>query len=135
MIVLAFVDTNVVVYALGLDTAHRDKAKGLLAAGVVVSAQVINETVSVLAGKQRFTLTEAYEVAASLLDLCEVVPVDSKTIREAIRLSGRYALSHWDALIVAAALLAGCDVLYSEDMQNGQVFEGKLKVDNPFITL
>ena len=64
-----------------------------------------------------------------------MVPVDSKTIREAIRLSGRYALSHWDALIVAAALLAGCDVLYSEDMQNGQVFEGKLKVDNPFITL
>jgi hypothetical protein len=55
--------------------------------------------------------------------MCEVVSVTEDTIREAIRLVARYQLSHWDSLIVAAALLANCETLYSEDMQHGQVFE------------
>ncbi len=55
------------------------------------------------------------------------------TIREAIRLARRYKLSHWDSLIVAAALLAGCEKLYSQDMQHGQVFDEQLKVINPFL--
>lgn len=78
-------------------------------------------------------MLEAYEMAQSLLDLCEVVPVDKETISEAMRLATHYSLSHWDALIVAAALLAGCDTLYSEDMQHGQVFEGRLTIINPFL--
>ena len=45
----------------------------------------------------------------------------------------RYALSHWDSLIVAAAPLAKCDTLYSEDMQHGQIFDGRLTVVNPFL--
>lgn len=63
----------------------------------------------------------------SLVELCEVAPVDASTIRDAIRLVRRYKLSHWDSLIVAAALLAGCEKLYSQDMQNGQVFDEQLK--------
>ncbi|WP_051961965.1 PIN domain-containing protein [Methylobacter sp. BBA5.1] len=115
----AFVDTNVVVYALGVDTDRRETAIKLLAEGVLVSAQVINETVSVLLGKQKFSREDAYEVAQSLLDLCEVLPVDTETIRAAMHLAAHYSLPHWDALIVASALLAGCDTLYSEDMQHG----------------
>jgi len=101
--------------------------------GVIVSSQVINETVSVLTRKQGANLVAAHEVAESLLELCEVVPVDERTIREAIRLVRRYKLSHWDSLIVAAALLAGCEKLYSQDMQHGQVFDEQLKVINPFL--
>lgn len=41
-------------------------------------------------------------------------------------------ISYWDALIVAAALLSGCDTLYSEDFQHGRVFEDRLTVVNPF---
>jgi predicted nucleic acid-binding protein len=48
----------------------------------------------------------------------EVVPVTADTIREAVRLAARYQLSHWDSLIVAAALLAECETLYSEDLQH-----------------
>jgi len=44
----------------------------------------------------------------------------------------RYHLSHWDALIIASAIHAGCDTVYSEDMQHGQVFDGRLTVVNPF---
>ena len=50
-------------------------------------------------------LAEAHDVASSLLDLCEVVPVCAQSVREAMRLAARYQLSHWDSVIVAAATL------------------------------
>jgi predicted nucleic acid-binding protein len=133
MSVLEFADTNIVVYAVGQDSDKRTKARQILAQGVIVSSQVINETVSVLTPKQGANLVAAHEVAESLLELCEVAPVDESTIREAIRLVRRYRLSHWDSLIVVAALLAGCEKLYSQDMQHGQVFDEQLKVINPFL--
>jgi predicted nucleic acid-binding protein len=128
-----FADTNIVVYAVGQDSEERTKARRILEDGLVISAQVINETVSVLTRKQGVALAVAHEIAESLLDLCEVVPVDEATIREAIRLVRRYGLSHWDSLIVAAALLAGWPRLYSQDMQHGQVINGRLTVVNPFL--
>jgi predicted nucleic acid-binding protein len=133
MSVLEFADTNIVVYAVGQDSDKRTKARQILAQGVIVSSQVINETVSVLTPKQGANLVAAHEVAESLLELCEVAPVDESTIREAIRLVRRYRLSHWDSLIVVAALLAGCEKLYSQDMLHGQVFDEQLKVINPFL--
>ena len=132
MSALEFADTNIVVYAVGQDSDKHTMARQILAEGVTVSSQVINETVNVLIRKQSVNIVVAHEVAESLLDLCEVTPVDESTIREAIRLVRRYKLSHWDSLIVAAALLAGCETLYSQDMQHGQVFDEQLKVVNPF---
>jgi len=67
------------------------------------------------------------------MEVSEVEAVTINTIREAIRLSQQHLLSHWDALIVAAALLANCTVLYSEDMQHGYMFDGVLQVVNPFL--
>ncbi len=133
MTALEFADTNIVVYAVGQDSDKRTKARQILAQGVMVSSQVINETVSVLTRKQGANITAAHEVAESLLELCEVIPVDENTIREAIRLVRRYKLSHWDSLIVAAALLTGCEKLYSQDMQHGQIFDEQLEVINPFL--
>nr|WP_306298251.1 PIN domain-containing protein [Crenothrix polyspora] len=98
----------------------------------VISTQVINETISVLTKKHKFLLSEAHEISESLLDLCEVVAVDESTLRKAIDLARRYSLSHWDSLIVAAALIANCEILYSEDMQHGQIFDNQLTVVNPF---
>jgi predicted nucleic acid-binding protein len=54
-------------------------------------------------------------------------------VRKAIDLAKRYSLSHWDSLIVAAALMADCRTLYSEDMQHGLVFDKQLAVVNPFL--
>jgi len=133
MSVLEFADTNIVVYAVGRHSAQRTQAMAILAESVTVSSQVINETVNVLARKQNVDLGIAHEVAENLLEICQVVAVDSQTIRKAISLVRRYQLSHWDSLIVAAALLSGCGTLYSQNMQHGQVFERQLKVVNPFI--
>jgi predicted nucleic acid-binding protein len=129
----AFVDTNVVVYALGRDNDKRSKARQILEATPIASSQVINETVAVLTGKQRFTREEAYGVAEAFMKLVAVAPVTITTVRDAMALGLRYGLSHWDALIVAAALHTGCDTLYSQDMQHGQVFDDRLTVVNPFV--
>ena len=129
----AFADTNIVIYAEGSDAGKAQRATAILESGPVISAQVINEAVSALTRKYGFTLPEAHELALSLLDLCEVVPVTADTIREAVRLAVRYQLSHWDSLIVAAALLADCETLYSEDLQHRQVFDDRLTVINPFV--
>lgn len=61
-----------------------------------------------------------------------MVAVTSQVVETAIQIGERYQCSHWDALVVAAALLTSCDTLYSEDLQNGQVFEGRLTIKNPF---
>lgn len=130
----AFADTNIAIYAEGSDTHKAERATAILESSPVISTQVVNETISALTRKYGFTLAEAHEVAASLLELCEVVPVTVETIREAIRLTALYQLSHWDSLIVAAALLADCEILYSEDLQHQQLFERRLRVVNPFAT-
>ena len=59
--------------------------------------------------------------------------IDELLVRAAWLLSDRHGVSHWDGLIVAAAQRARCDVRYSEDMQSGRVFDGTLRVVNPFI--
>lgn len=128
----SFVDTNVAVYALGRDSDKKARAKQILDDAPIASSQVINEAISVLMGKQRFAREEAYEVADAVMKLVAVAPVTENTVRDAMTVSLRYGLSHWDSLIVAAALATGCDTLYSEDMQDGQVFEGRLTVRNPF---
>jgi predicted nucleic acid-binding protein len=128
----SFADTNIVIYAEGSDVTKAQRAIAILESNPLISSQMVNETVATLTRKYGFTLPEAHEVASSLLDLCEVVPVDADTIREAIRLAARYQLSHWDSLIVAAALLAKCGTLYSEDLQHNQLFEQRLRVVNPF---
>ena len=128
----AFVDTNVAVYALGRDNDKKARAKQILDDAPIASSQVINEAISVLMGKQRFAREEAYDVADAVMKLVAVAPVTANTVRDAMTVGLRYGLSHWDSLIVAAALATGCDTLYSEDMQDGQVFEDRLTVRNPF---
>ncbi len=133
MSVLKFADTNIIVYAVGKDSEHRAIARNIIADGVTVSTQVINETISVLTRKQGASLTVGHEIAESLLDLCDIVPVDAQTIRKAIDLVKHHQLSHWDSLIVAAALLANCEILYTQDMQHGQIIDERLKIVNPLL--
>jgi predicted nucleic acid-binding protein len=130
-----FVDTNVAIYALGQDSDKKARARQILDATPIASSQVINEAISVLMSKQRFGREEAYEVADALMKLVAVAPVTVNTVRDAMTVGLRYGLNHWDSLIVAAALASGCDTLYSEDMQDGQVFEDRLTVKNPFAAL
>ena len=127
-----FADTNVAVYALDTDPQRRAQAFAIMRRRPVISTQVVNEFLNVLTGKKRAPRDVANRYARILLRRCEVVAVTPQVVETALQIGERYQCNHWDALVIAAALLAGCDTLYSEDMQDGQVFEGRLAVKNPF---
>lgn len=130
-----FVDTNVVVYALsGQDPAKQAVAQRLLAergaARPRLSTQVLAETYSVLTRKLRWAPDDAL-AAVTLLKQLRVVALTPETQLDALRLAVEHRLSGWDAMVVQAALQAGCDTLFSEDLQPGRRF-GSLEVVNPF---
>jgi predicted nucleic acid-binding protein len=127
-----FFDTNVVLHLLSADTAKADRAEELLAIGGTISVQVLNEFAAVASRKLRMSLIEIREVLAQIRAVCTVEPIAIETHERALQIAERYALSIYDALIVAAALLAGCKTLHSEDMQDGQVIERQLTIRNPF---
>ena len=133
MTVRAFADTNIPLYALDVDAEKRKKALTLLRGNPVFSVQVVNELISVATGKMKLAQPQINRLARVMMKRCEVVTMDAAIVKEAIALGERYQLSHWDSLIVAAALRANCDTLYSEDMQHGQLIGGRLMVINPFI--
>ena len=127
-----FFDTHVLLYLLSADAAKADRAEELLAGGGMVSVQVLNEFASVASRKLRMPWTEIREVLALVRAVCVVEPMNLETHDAALRVAERYGLSIYDALIVAAALQAGCKTLQSEDMQDGRVIDRKLTIRNPF---
>lgn len=127
-----FADTNVAIYAVDADVAKREKALAVLAARPVISTQVVNEYLNVLLTKRKLDRASANELARALMATSEVASVTPDITDLAMSIGERHQISHWDALIVAAALATGCDTLYSEDLQDGQAFEGRLTVKNPF---
>jgi predicted nucleic acid-binding protein len=127
-----FFDTNVILYLLSGDDARADRAEKELSAGGVVSVQVLNEFASVASRKLKMSIAEIREVLATIRAVCTIVPISEETHDVGLQVAERYGLSVYDAMIVAAALLAGCETLVSEDMQDGQVLEGRLQVRNPF---
>lgn len=126
-----FADTNIVLYTIGQDAHKASIARNIIAFHPTVSTQVINEATSVCLRKLNFTREQSYAFAEEIMQRTEVLPVDELVTRKSAELAMRFQLSNWDALIVAAAVLAGCETLYSEDLQHGQVIEG-VTVENPF---
>jgi predicted nucleic acid-binding protein len=128
-----FFDTNVLLYLVATDDSRSGTAEALLKEGGVVSVQVLNEFASVAHRKLGMAWDELGEALAAIRDLCEVpVPITIETHESALAIAARYGLNLYDALIAAAALQAGCRILYSEDLQDGQVLEGRLTIRNPF---
>lgn len=125
-----FFDTNILLYLLSAD-AKADKAEALLALGGVVSVQVLNEFVSVAFRKLKMTWPEIHNILATIRAICEVVPVTVEIHETGLTIAERYGLSIYDSLILAAAKQAGCRVVYSEDMQDGQAVQGVI-IRNPF---
>jgi predicted nucleic acid-binding protein len=126
-----FFDTNVVLYLISGDSIKADRAEELIGAGGVISVQVLNEFASVASRKNSMRPSEIREVLSAVRRACSVEPVTLATHDLALDLVERVRLSFYDGLIVAAARLAGCSILYSEDMQTGCTIEG-VTIQNPF---
>jgi len=129
----AFLDTNVLVYALGDDRARTPVAEALLERGGVISVQVLNELAAVAHRKLGMSWDDVTEVVEVMRTLCPSPrPITWALHTQALALAARDGYHIYDALIVAAALDAGCTTLYSEDMQDGRVIDDRLTIRNPF---
>jgi predicted nucleic acid-binding protein len=83
--------------------------------------------------KFKIEKNELIQSCSLWLERCTVQPVILSTVKLAQNLIGKYNFQLFDGIVVAAALEANCDILYSEDMQDGQIIENTLKIVNPFI--
>jgi predicted nucleic acid-binding protein len=130
--VKAFFDTNVLVYIVTSD-AKKQLAADCLRRGGIASVQVLNEFVHVALRKLRHDWPQIEFALGQFRDsLDDVVPITMNTHISAVSLARDHGLSFYDALIVAAAIEAGCDTLFSEDMQHGRTIGG-LAIVNPFL--
>lgn len=127
-----FFDTNVLLYLLSSDAAKADWVEETLAAGAAISVQVLNEFTSVALRKFGMKVAEIRETLEPITAICQVAPLTIKIHQRGLQIAERYQFSFYDALIVAAALDSGCTMLYTEDMQDGQMIDNTLTIKNPF---
>jgi predicted nucleic acid-binding protein len=129
----AFFDTDVLIYAALKNDPRSDSAERLLASGGVTSVQVLNELVSVARRKFQMSWTDIRVMLRWVRFLCpNVLSTTTGTHEKAVEIAHRYGYVIYDSLIVASSLEAKCTVLYSEDLQHGQVIEELLTIRNPF---
>jgi predicted nucleic acid-binding protein len=127
-----FIDTNVLVYIASGDPVKADRAEAIIRAGGVISVQVLNELANVARRKIRMTWAETHALLSIFRGLLTVQAITIETHETGLALAERYGLSTYDAMIAASALLADCDVLWSEDMQDGMTLGDGLRIVNPF---
>lgn len=130
-----FLDTNIVIYAYSAQEVNKfESANRLIDAGTaVISIQVLNELTATLARKFGVAWPQIGAVIAELVQRCAVAPLSVSTVQSAIQLAERYGYRYYDCLILATALERGCFIVFSEDMQHGQVIAGRTTILNPFL--
>jgi predicted nucleic acid-binding protein len=127
-----FLDTNVLIYAFTNDPRSQ-KAQALLDKSCVIGVQVLNEFTNVARRKLGMTWAEVREALSSIRVVCPtVLPLDLEIHGNALAIAERYGFTIFDALMIASAMRGGCSTFWSEDMQDGMVIDGRLKITNPF---
>jgi predicted nucleic acid-binding protein len=128
-----FFDTSVLLYLLSEDFDKADRVEQLLAERGTISVQVLNELAAVALRKLRMPLGDVREILDTVRAVCRVEAVTVATHDRGLAIHERYRLSLYDSILVSSALIVGARVLYSEDLQHGQVIDGQLRVVNPFL--
>ena len=130
-----FLDTNILLYAFSTKDENKHVlAKSLVLSDAVISAQVINEVTINLLKKFNFNENQVQQFLQSSYDRYEIAELTYEVFSNASNLRQNYLFSYYDSVIVSAALLSGCAILYSEDMHHELTVEKQLKIINPFIT-
>lgn len=132
-----FLDTNVLVYIFDHDEpAKQQRARAILAQAesgeLALSTQVLSEFYVTVTRKIERPLDPAYaSQVVDWLGCLHVVSTDLVLIKDAIRTSRSAQLSYWDGLVLSAAAHAGCELLLTEDLNDGQEINS-VRVENPF---
>jgi predicted nucleic acid-binding protein len=127
-----FFDTNVLIYLASQDAAKADRAEAVISDGGAISVQVLNELANVARRKMKMSWQDTHAFLSLLRGLLNVHPLAVETHETGLALAERYNLAIYDAMIAASALAADCDRLWSEDMQDGMVIDGRLRIVDPF---
>ncbi|MEL6313089.1 MAG: PIN domain-containing protein [Pseudomonadota bacterium] len=126
-----FADTNVVLYLL--DNGPKvERAEEILGQGPRISVQVLNEAMVNCRRKAGLSWEDTGAFLEGIKSLCPVEYLTVQTHQVGRALAEKYQLSVYDAMIVSAALIAGCTTLWTEDMHDGLLVEDRLRVVNPF---
>jgi len=128
----SFFDTNVLLYLASGDVAKADRAEAIVREGGVISVQVLNELANVARRKMRMTWPYIHSLLSTLRGLLTVEVITIETHETGLAIAERCNLSTYDAMIAASALHADCDILWSEDMQDGMTLGDGLRIVNPF---
>jgi predicted nucleic acid-binding protein len=132
MAVSRFFDTNVLLYAFAANDPRSARAESLIAQGGVIGVQVLNEFTNVTRRKLRWDWQQIEASLAVINDLLGLArPLTTAMHAKGVELARDYQLSFYDALIIAAAIDAGCELLCTEDLQDRQKF-GAVSIENPF---
>ena len=126
-----FADTNVVLYLLD-DGPKAERAEEILGQGPRISVQVLNEAMVNCRRKAGLSWEDTGAILEAIQSLCPVEDLTVQTHQVGRALAEKYQLSVYDAMIVSAALIAGCTTLWTEDMHDGLLVEDRLRIVNPF---
>lgn len=128
----SFFDSNTLLYLATLDLRKIERVEGLLKKVGFISVQVLNEITNVARRKYQLSWAATLTLLFTVKSRLEVVPVTLDVHEAGLQYAERYGFAVYDSFIVAAALQAGCDTLWSEDMQDGLVIDRRLRIANPF---
>jgi predicted nucleic acid-binding protein len=132
-----FIDSNIWLYLFLQDDnkkyriAEEYLIKNNLSSSFIITYQVINEVANILL-KNNFTEIEIRENIEYLLKVCTLQDFTKEILLTASFVREKYSISFWDSIIIGSALFAKCDILVSEDLQNGLIIDNKLLIKNIF---
>jgi len=130
-----FIDTNILTYAYS-DT-EADKKEIVVALlkreKLCLRPQVINEFIWVMRRKYKVEMEKLKLIINGLFELYDVSIIDKAIVNHAIDISSKLQIYYWDSLMVSSAIGTNCDILFTEDLQHGQIIENRLKILNPFM--
>ncbi len=104
----------------------------MVVVGGVISVQVLNEFASVASRKLGMSWGDIRKVLDTIRAVCRVEPISLETHDRGFALSEGYGFSIYHLMILASALLAGCNLVFTEGPHDGQCIDGRLTVRNPF---
>jgi predicted nucleic acid-binding protein len=128
----SFFDSNILLYIASNDAMKAERAEKLLSDGGATSVQVLNEIANISRRKMRMTWPDTHSFLSMLRSLLSVHAITVETHETGLALAEAHRLSIYDAMIAASALQAGCNILWSEDMQHARVIDKRLRIINPF---
>jgi len=126
-------DTNILIYLEGNDPNKRKIAENLLSYDPVIPVQVVSEFINVIRRLRNIPKRQLMMETVELFRHCLIVPIEHSTLVLAKNFIEKYDFQIFDGIIVASALEADCNILYSEDMQHNLIVNKQLKIINPFI--